>query len=282
MSKDIKEFPPKFSGDDLLRFFESKESSDAPVLLVVIYGLCNRLRALLSFIPLARRYGRRVEILWKPDDNCPCTFAEVFEPISGVIVHDAPEDCDATAYALRVQSGCPFNHERIWDELVPVPECRRAIRELITKLDPYDAVHVRRTDTIELSASSDAYHVRRLALDEAQCRVVLSRFGDASSRKVYVASDNRESQDFYKERLGERAVFHKKVGRDLGETHRRHTTIRDAVIDLFMCGFSQKFVGSGSSSFTVEIQSMRGHCTRKGRRLAWFYSEEVAAADSDD
>lgn len=47
------------------------------------HGLGNRLRAIASAAAIAQRTGRRLVIVWEPDDHCACRFGDLFH-------HDGP------------------------------------------------------------------------------------------------------------------------------------------------------------------------------------------------
>ena len=61
-----------------------------PLTLTLSEGLCNRLRSMLSFLVVARREGRPLLVVWPSNAACPGTFDQVFEPLAGMTVVEAP------------------------------------------------------------------------------------------------------------------------------------------------------------------------------------------------
>jgi hypothetical protein len=73
------------------------------------HGLANRLRALASAAVLARRTGRRLVVIWRPDHHCQARIGDLLHPPAPVI-----ED-DATADLLRARSGRVYNYMEVED-----------------------------------------------------------------------------------------------------------------------------------------------------------------------
>src|SRR5262245_59837517 len=46
--------------------------------VAVFGGLCNRLRVFISACYLAERYGRKLVLIWHPNDDCGARFGELF------------------------------------------------------------------------------------------------------------------------------------------------------------------------------------------------------------
>jgi hypothetical protein len=71
--------------DALLRLLDGAHG-DLYLIVQVMHGLGNRLRALSSALSYARTVGRRVAIVWETDIHCHAQLSDLFEPIDGVPV----------------------------------------------------------------------------------------------------------------------------------------------------------------------------------------------------
>ena len=58
------------------------------VILQVMHGLGNRLRALVSAISFTPTLGRRLAVVWEPDIHCNARFSDLFLPLAGIPVFD--------------------------------------------------------------------------------------------------------------------------------------------------------------------------------------------------
>ena len=69
-----------------------------PMVIAVAEGLCNRLRAVLSYRLVAHEAGRPLHVVWAKDGFCPGYFDELFLPIPGVrFVKALPADRTASS-----------------------------------------------------------------------------------------------------------------------------------------------------------------------------------------
>jgi hypothetical protein len=208
-------------------------------------GLCNRLRALLSY----RALHGSIEAIWTPEDMVShAAFLDVFEPLHGVTFVDANGGWDVQAWAPAPDA--PKGWELGYAELKPVADVRRRIGWGM----PYDAVHIRRTDYLPNMAS--------LGQDVEPINAFLE--WASMSSLLYVATDNGTTQRAVKEarqRDGLRTFWATSLdGSDEQGLvdHRRNGTLADAVVDLYMCVDGNKFMGSTGSSFSDTINILRG------------------------
>jgi hypothetical protein len=75
-----------------------------------------------------------------------------------------------------------------------------------------------------------------------------------SIKNLYIATDNKDTYNIFKNRYTNKIKINytNEVYNSL-----RHTSIKDAIIDLYMCVYSNNFKGSGWSSFTETIEQLR-------------------------
>ena len=126
--------------------------STNPMIIRCVEGLCNRLRAVLSYRLVAHEAGRPLICIWQKDAYCPGHFIDLFLPIPGVkFVKQPPEGkssadihiADDTHPSIK---GTP-SEGYAYACLHPNDALKKVISEEIKRCGPsYYAIHVRRTD----------------------------------------------------------------------------------------------------------------------------------------
>ena len=199
-------------------------------------GLCNRLRVILSY----RAVHGEIGVVWLADEEIAgARFLDVFEPIAGV--QWMADNCRADVRTLGAHRGAPLGSEVAYRELRML-----APAELPAK--PYAAIHVRRTDHVHLATTAGTF-TDDLAFMEWIRRTTYGR--------VYIATDNRDTQ----EKMATACVAHGKrpLSRDAIPVSecQRQTTLEHSAFDLFACAHADAFMGSGESSFSATIETLR-------------------------
>jgi hypothetical protein len=211
------------------------------LVIVPTGGLGNRLRVLLTYLELARRQQQTLQVHWKPAPECAGHFLDVFCPISDVrFLSQRPTVFDYRGCYCCPQIG-PLTAP-ICAPLVLRPAPAARVAELAEA--PYDAVHVRRTDHVALATKVKKF-------------IPLERFEQfiaAAARPVYLACDNRKTQQQLCRRYGRKLFVHASIG---ASRQLRQTSLTHAVIDLWMCAGSVQFFGTEYSSFTDLIWTLR-------------------------
>ena len=219
------------------------ETSDIPVLVNARGGLCNKLRVTQSYYKYAQSVNTCLVVCWEPGDNCPGFFLDYFEPVQNIIfVKKLPRGIPVYYHG---HNSHPQYLHHIIPELKPLPHIVDEINIKFVLLGGrYDAIHVRRTDH-EIVAKSNG----KFTEDEE-----FFHFIEASNRKyIYIATDNKETYDLFKSKYPNRILCpFPPVVQGL-----RQTSLKDSIVDLYMCVYASTFRGSGWSSFTDTITVMR-------------------------
>lgn len=205
-------------------------------------GLCNRLRTILS------RLEPGLVVYWEPDvEIAGARWDDVFEPLEGVtFVYDRPERVD-----LATGDGAPG--VRWIDEMRrvrPLPAIRQRVADLCAGMGRFDAMFVRRTDGVFVAEEE-----RNFTPDDA-----FRAFAASTSRRLFLATDNGETQRKFRAWVGERLVVEGELGgteRHEAGDHTRHQSLAGSVVNLYVCVEAEYFVGSGGSSFSDTITWLR-------------------------
>ncbi len=222
-------------------------------------GLCNRLRASLSYLSLCRKNNEELIVVWHENAKCSATFNELFLPVPQLSVINESND---TLHHPKYVGGsiCTTvkkqQYRNTYRELVPIRDIQDSIDSLILKLGRnFIALHVRRTDHIELAKKNGAFTSDKEFIRFIKDHDKINHKDDHSELcKIYLATDNRRTQKFFLRKFPNRIMFNKLIAKS---NDLRQTSVLDAVIDLFICKHAKEFKGSGWSSFTDTISLLR-------------------------
>jgi len=250
---------------------------------MVIYpteGLCNKLRVVFSFYQKTRKENEELIVIWEVSDQCNGFFLDYFEPVKNITFvrnNDAGYHVDYRGFQW-CEDYSPYVNKQInnlYAALIPRPRLRRLINDRLSLLEEnYVAVHVRRTDHSRLAKRNASYTSDR----KFQDFIIENDTSD-----VYLATDNYKTQKKYLRRYPGRVKAIRSIKRSARpdgwfsglssflnyfaqsdqKSASRSTSLEDAIVDVYMCVYAQKFMGSGYSSFSNLITYLRNHLTDK-------------------
>lgn len=110
----------------------------------------------------------------------------------------------------------------------------------------YISVHIRRTDHIGLAKDNNRY------TDDEEFINFLDK--SDNNKNIYIATGNEITYNKFKKKYQNRIKidYHKTNNNSL-----RKTSLQDAIIDIYICVYSNDFMGSGWSSFSQLIKSLK-------------------------
>lgn len=133
-----------------------------------------------------------------------------------------------------------------YSELILLPHMKERINENIKVLDNnYIAIHVRRTD------HAKAYKNKKPLTGDVE---FMNFIDNKKECNLYIATDNADTFNKFKSKYSDRIKLQPNT---FNKNKLRQTTLKDAIIDLFMCSFAKDFKGSYWSSFSDQIKMIR-------------------------
>lgn len=219
-------------------------------------GLCNRLRFLFSYIYKMKKddtfNNKRLVVIWETDANCNGFLWDIIKPMPNCWTLKS----NYKNFTINSSScGCvtPYKNDDYLEDLPfrPRNHILRKISNIIDILkNKYIAVHIRRTD---LSNHLKFKNISHLETKDEEYIDFLNKNKDYN---IYIATDNIHTQNKFLKLYPNRIKYIKKISDS--KAHRK-TNLEDALIDIFVCSFSNKFKGTYYSSFSEFIQLMRRH-----------------------
>ena len=204
------------------------------------FGLCNKLQVVLSYLYKANQENKKLKIYWITDDECPDIFSNLFQPIDNVefVYIDATNDIyDYNTYQRENQN---YIFADYYQYLKPLPKIQNIIdkyKKLLNSDVGYISCHIRKTDSLS-------------HYDHLQDNAYIDFINQYDSKlKIYIATDNKDTQDIFKNIYGDRLVI-KDI---IPSNNLRQTSLQDAVIDMYVCAGSTYFMGTNGSTFTNTI-----------------------------
>lgn len=112
----------------------------------------------------------------------------------------------------------------------------------------YNAVHIRRTDHIDWARRKEV-----LTTTDNEFNTFIKK-NKNKNKNLYIATDDPKTYRVFKKRYRKNVKFkyHK-----INAAKTRKTSLRDAIIDIYMSVYSDQFMGSDFSSFSEIITKLR-------------------------
>ena len=207
-------------------------------------GLCNKLRVTLSYFKYAQTINKQLIVIWDITPTCPGFFLDYFEPITNItFLKNNNSNFKIFYTGFSVYPDFSFY---IIPELKLLPIIFNEVQNKIDILEyNYIALHIRRTDHIIDAKTNNLY-----TTDEE----FFNYIDNNSTKNLYIATDNKDTYNIFKNKYTNKIKIN--YTNELYNSL-RHTSIKDAIIDLYMCVYSNNFKGSGWSSFTETIEQLR-------------------------
>jgi hypothetical protein len=206
-------------------------------------GLCNYLRVVFSYYIKACELNEELVVIWNITSQCNGFFLDYFMPIKNITFKKENTD------KLKINYyGCyPYNNYKInYSMLEPLPELKNLILSKIKVLNNnYNAIHVRRTDHTNLAKKKNKFTSNEMFFE------FLDNIKDKNC--IYIATDNEKTYNEFKDKYKDNIKF--KYHNEINGL--RKTSLKDAIIDLYMCIYANNFMGSQYSSFSDLITSIR-------------------------
>jgi len=206
-------------------------------------GLSNKIRVILSYLYRANIEGKKLKIIWLVDDECPEIYSNLFEPIENMTVISIDSNYD---YSTWDSDNDEYINNKYHKLLKPLPQIQSLIDLNKNELgDKYIACHIRRTDAFD-------HPVHKIKSDEEYMNFIDNY---DPNMKIYIATDNKETQDIFLDKYYNRLLIKKIIPSD----KLRQTSIQDALIDIYTCVGSEYFMGSSGSSFSNLINDLKNN-----------------------
>lgn len=259
--------------------------------VVPFAGLCNRLNSIASALAYKEKHPEvGLRILWHQSRDCHCRFGDLFRqlPAPYAPVEELrgqwnalpaskynlflpqllrplwfdgrvtpQDDADAFESLTEGKRRVYVNHANrfckeelpsgpLGEVFIPTDELRERIREVTGPWEGHRIVglHIRRTDNLHAISGSPLAH-----FDD----VIAREMEEDSTVRFYLATDDEAVKQELRSRYGERIVTS-----DLRLERGTLQGMKDAVVDLWCLGSTQKIYGSASSTYSTFAAQLFG------------------------
>lgn len=235
-------------------------------------GFANQLRLALAGSFLVRNgYIATYTQEWVLNNHNNVDFLNYFKPLNGVIFKKVAMEnsINSTTFEMMIKTFTKNTVsafealQEIKKEFIPNQTTKQELDTLLQDKDitNYAGVHVRRTCKLSF-----------LSLEESKYRTInkidsneetLNKLKDFNN--IYLATDNQETQNWFKARLGNRVLVYSLIndGREnpdvsyTRESVNRHTAPLHTVIDFLVLLRVGIFLGTHESAFSGLIKNIR-------------------------
>lgn len=218
-------------------------------------GLTNRIITMLSFYYICRLYNIKLNVIWIKDGACNGYFQDYFEDIENVTIH-TEKIGSSIFFTGQCQFkyivkffGISYNHALLLDMLRFIRLKRYMKDELqyfvnVHNITDRIGVHVRRTDFT-------GNFIGKLINGSNEDKEFYDFIGN---EKCFIATDNRATQLVYKKHFNDRIVWFRNIPYT---TKLRKTSIKNAIIDLYLLSFCKKIKGTMNSRFSEFSKNLK-------------------------
>lgn len=242
----------------------------------VMNGLCNRLQVIYSFLYYAKKFNKKLVVVWEKDDACPDLYYKFFKKNKNIIFFDKDYNFKYTYMGYKnIPKICNkidkiSKKELLSNQLFKL--CRHKnyrkkkfkSRYQTLKLNNYMQNIINKNIGI-LNANYLAIHVRRTDIVDYYNRISkdvnIVKYSDYENfldeypdYNVYIATDNLDTQLYFYNKYKDRIKIIKFIKKT---NNMRQTTLKESIIDLYMCINATYFMGSPRSTFTTFINKNR-------------------------
>lgn len=208
-------------------------------------GLCNRLRVIFSYNEYRKEINEQMLVIWVIDKACNGFFLDYFKPINNVTFYKKNKlkkgfKINYIGFSCHPNYRPNYSDLKLWPHMVNIINHRKKILNF-----DYIAVHVRRTDHIKMAKNNNKY------TPDSSFFNFLNEYKEYN---IYIATDNNSTQTKFKNRYKNRVKGIKIINNT--KTIRK-TSLKDAIIDIYLCKHAKYFMGSGYSSFSDLIKALR-------------------------
>jgi hypothetical protein len=160
-------------------------------------GFCNYLRVVFSYYKYAKSNNKHIIVIWEVTDSCNGYFLDYFKPVDGITFK--PDNSEGLEVDYCGFSKCS-KYDPDYGKLRLVDSINNKVAEKEQELAMYIAMHIRRTDHVELAKQHNRYIGNKDFFD----------FIDKHpNHNVYIATDNRKTQDEFIKTTRSRNIYTK-------------------------------------------------------------------------
>jgi len=231
-------------------------------------GLCNRLQVIFSYNQLALEQNKKLYIIWDKSEACNNLFTNVFDNVPN-ITFSKKNNLNFSKNKIKYRGfRIHKNFYPNYDLLKPNEKILNKYNNFIKKLTTnYIAIHIRRTDLIN--------HSKRLNYILNDYDIFIHFINRQNNNySIFLATDNNETQQYFKKIYNNRLFFYKNI---VDNNKKRKTSLKNSVIDLFICKNAKVFLGTnylgfGGSSFSRLIYDIRLENINIPRNILDYYN----------
>lgn len=233
-----------------------------------IGGLCNRFRALCSYLYLSQLLDIPLSMCWYPEEACDCYFEELCEDVCEMISPQSilplfsGEDSTNVLYVgvwgwddiYKIYFQDYIDYGTYWNSYVSfvqkIPIKQHILQRVETFVENYwhrDIVglHLRRTDLLK-HLKSRGLDAQQYSSDEKFLNAIDQSIIDGCEH-FFLATDNEPTKALIYHRFPGKIISY---CQDFDDSTKRHTSVEDALMDLYLLAKCKKIIGSYHSSFS--------------------------------
>ena len=217
-------------------------------------GLSNRIRTILGFLEVCNFYKKKLNIIWIKDNTCNGDFLDYFKPIHNVNFIEISNKIDyqgqSTIEKITSYYNVKYDIKKLYFNIQLNDNIENRVQKYIKEnnIQNLIGIHVRRTD---YTGNFIGKLINGSNSDNEFFEFIKKYSGD---NKFFLATDNKETQDIYKNKYRNKLLFYEKIK---NSNNLRKTSLENAIIDIYILSYCTKIKGTYNSSFTEFAKNLR-------------------------
>ena len=210
-------------------------------------GLSNRIRTLLGFFQVCKLKGLKLKVIWIQDETCNGYFLDYFQPIKGITFVNYKQDPIHYTGQSTIKNILKYydvkQEKDLYCFLKLIPPIEKKLHNFIKNNNIINCIgiHVRRTD---YTGNIIGKILNGNNSDKDFCNYIEKY---SNNKNVFLATDNRDTQDFYIKKYGKKISFYTLIDKN---NNLRKTSLENAILDIYTLSYCKTIKGTHNSSFS--------------------------------
>lgn len=224
-------------------------------------GLSNRIRTILGFLAVCKRFNKTLNVIWISDNTCNGNFTDYFEGINNVNFLEHKIEPIHYVGQNTIKNICDnydidVKESELYSNIKLKKHVENKLNIFVNKYDIENTVgiHVRRTDYT-------GNFIGKLLNGSNEDEIFFNFIDKYSFNKpFFIATDNSETQKNFRKKYKDRMLVYSKIE---DTDCLRKTSLENAILDIFILSKCKKIKGTFKSSFTEFAINLKRSYRRK-------------------
>ncbi len=222
---------------------------------IIPSGLGNRLLYILEVLR-SNNNNEHITIIWNNNEHCDGFYNDFFLPINNITITQNEQFDNIIPSNKHYINHTSEDYDRpeyynIFHNIKINIDIENIVDNYVKNIGKFISIHIRRGDFKRLTQSLKNKGWDTDDLSEDKYFDFINKFPE---HNIFLATDCPKIRKLFINKYGERLKYHSSIFAGL-----RRTTIKDALIDMYICSKTPYFLGTRLSTYSVFIELLIKH-----------------------